>query len=129
MSLPPIEDMRSPTGPTMGWNKMKYTIDSSGYRHSAYRAYLPVDILSSRKDRLHVCTGALARKLLFTEHSNGSTCVRAVEIQKKGSGSTSVTVQARCEVVLACGALRTPQLLLLRWVQTMWGKLVHLYEV
>ena len=102
----------------MGWNKMKFTLDSSGCRHSAYRAYLPVDILTSRKDRLHVCTGALARKLLFTQHSDGSIHVKGVEIQEMRSGSLSVTVEARCEVVLACGALRTPQLLLLRWVQS-----------
>ncbi|KIM64127.1 GMC oxidoreductase [Scleroderma citrinum Foug A] len=125
ISLAPIEDMRSPTAPTMGWNKMKFTLDSSGCRHSAYRAYLPVDILTSRKDRLHVCTGALARKLLFTQHSDGSIHVKGVEIQEMRSGSLSVTVEARCEVVLACGALRTPQLLLLSGI----GPQEHLQDM
>ncbi|KAL4070297.1 alcohol oxidase [Scleroderma citrinum] len=124
MSLAPIEDMRLLTAPTMGWNKMLFTFDSTGCRHSAYRAYLPVEILSSRKHRLHVCTGALARKLLFTKNK-GSIHVRGVEIQKVNSESFFVTVQAKCEVVLACGTLRTPQLLLLSGV----GPQEHLQEM
>ncbi|KAG6333191.1 hypothetical protein ID866_5895 [Astraeus odoratus] len=120
--LPSIKDMHSPTALSIGWNKMQYTIDSSGYRHSAYRAYLPPEILTSRKDRLHVCTGALARKLLFTKDSdNGSIRVHGVEIQGTGSETAPISVRARSEVILACGALRTPQLLLLRQVRIIDG--------
>ncbi|KAI5998268.1 GMC oxidoreductase-domain-containing protein, partial [Pisolithus albus] len=123
--LPRIGDMHSPADSSIGWNKMQYTIDSSGRRSSSYRAYLPVEILASRKDGLHVCTGALARKLFFSRNDDGSVCVDGVEIQGAKSGDVSVNVRAKCEVILCCGALRTPQLLLLSGV----GPRKHLQEM
>lgn len=123
--LPTIEDMHSPTDPSIGWCKMQYTMDSSGCRSSSYRAYLPMEILASRKDRLHVYTGALARKLIFDRNGDGPICVRGVEIQGTNSDSISVNVRAKCEVILCCGALRTPQLLLLSGV----GPRKHLQEM
>ncbi|KAI6031099.1 GMC oxidoreductase [Pisolithus microcarpus 441] len=123
--LPRIGDMHSPADPGIGWNKMHYTIDSSGRRSSSYRAYLPVEILTSRKHRLHVCTNALARKLFFSRNDDGSTCVDGVEIQGAKSDDVSLNVRAKCEVILCCGALRTPQLLLLSGI----GPRKHLQEM
>ncbi|KAI6109389.1 hypothetical protein EDD16DRAFT_1706510 [Pisolithus croceorrhizus] len=123
--LPRIGDTHSSVDPSIGWYKMQFTIDSSGRRSSSYRAYLPMEILASRKDRLHVCTGALARRLCFSRNNDGSTCVDGVEIQGTNSDDVSVIVRAKCEVILCCGALRTPQLLLLIGV----GPKKHLQEM
>ncbi|KAI6138460.1 hypothetical protein BKA82DRAFT_4236029 [Pisolithus tinctorius] len=57
--LPTIEDMHSPTDPSIGW-----------------------------KDRLHVCTGALARNWFLIGMATGQ-CVRGVEIQGINSDSVS----------------------------------------
>ncbi|KAI5998317.1 hypothetical protein EDC04DRAFT_2909454 [Pisolithus marmoratus] len=90
--LPTIEDMHSPVNPSIGWCKMQSTIDPSGCRSSSYRAYLPMEILTSRKDRLHVCTGALARKLVFSRNNDGQICVDGVEIQGTKSDDDFVSL-------------------------------------
>ncbi|KAI6124282.1 hypothetical protein EV401DRAFT_1856874, partial [Pisolithus croceorrhizus] len=61
----------------------------------------------------------------FSRNNDGSTCVDGVKIRGTNSDDVSVNVRAKCEVILCCGALRTPQLLLLSGV----GPKKHLQEM
>lgn len=105
-------DMRSPLAPSVGSNKMQYTINSDGRRSSSFRAYLPRHFVEEHEN-LHICTNILACKLEFSEENDGTVRAVGVELQPI-HGSLTRIITARHEVVLACGALRNPQLLMLR---------------
>ncbi|KVE36949.1 GMC family oxidoreductase [Burkholderia sp. BDU5] len=77
-----------------------------GERCSAARAYLLPHI--GRRDNLRVETRAHAQRILF----DGT---RAIGVEVRQGGRVR-TFHARREVVLACGALQTPQLLMLSGV-------------
>lgn len=72
----------------------------NGERCSAAKAYLHP---AYKRDNLHVMSGCLAHRVLFT--NNKAT---GVEYSKKGSVKQ---VQARKEVILSGGAINSPQLL------------------
>ncbi|KAI0316861.1 GMC oxidoreductase-domain-containing protein [Amylostereum chailletii] len=124
LGFPPISDMHSPLEPSFGYNKIQFTVGADGTRQSAFRAYLPLDLLRERASRLHVCTHAVGEKLLFSSQCNGSLRADAVHVLSV-DGRSKRAIHARCEIVLACGALRTPQLLMLSGV----GPEDHLKEM
>lgn len=109
-------DMNSPFEPSTGVNKLQYALDARGRRHSSFRAFIPADIVAERPN-LHVCCGVLATKLEFSNGADG-LAAEAVEIQSYSDGKKKRFITARREIVLSCGALRTPQLLLLRFVHS-----------
>ncbi|KAF8516800.1 hypothetical protein JB92DRAFT_2909313 [Gautieria morchelliformis] len=124
MGFPCINDMHSPLEPGIGWNKMQFTIDSEGGRHSAFRAYLPDALARARSDRLHICTRAVACKIGFAKQADGTVRAENVEIASV-DGRHVRTVTAGREIILTCGALRTPQLLMLSGI----GPQDHLQEL
>ncbi|KAI0036018.1 hypothetical protein K488DRAFT_82458 [Vararia minispora EC-137] len=118
-----ISDMHSPLGPSFGYNKMQFTLDADGRRQSSFRAYLPKHLISERPVLLHVCTRAVGVKLYFSMDSSVRARADAVLVQTL-HGTRSRTIKAKREIVLACGALATPQLLMLSGV----GPASHLRE-
>ncbi|CCM04471.1 uncharacterized protein FIBRA_06651 [Fibroporia radiculosa] len=118
-----ILDMHSPLEPSIGVNKMQFTIDPSGRRQSAFRAYLHGDFVKEH-DNLHVCTKTSARKLEFSTADDGSIRAEGVELHSL-DGRQRRVVTARREIILSCGALHTPQLLLLSGI----GPQDHLHEM
>lgn len=106
--------MHSPLEPSMGFNKLQYTIDSSGYRQTAFRAYLPQEFVDTHPN-LHICTKTLACKLEFSDKSIGTLRAEAVELRAI-DGTQRRVIKAGHEIILACGALHTPKLLLLSGV-------------
>ncbi|PCH34319.1 GMC oxidoreductase [Wolfiporia cocos MD-104 SS10] len=117
-----IIDMHSPFEPSIGFNKIQYTLDAAGTRQSSFRAYLPRSYVEAHKN-LHVCTNVLAHKLEFSESDAGAIRAEGVMLQGIMGGQKRV-ITARKEIVLACGALHTPQLLMLSGV----GPKDHLRE-
>ena len=105
--------MHSPFEPSIGFNKMQYTIDSTGRRHSSFRAYLPADVVAARPN-LHVCINVLATRVECSESDDGAVSAEGVELER-ADGRLKRVITARREIVLSCGTLRTPQLLLLRY--------------
>ncbi|KAI0061445.1 alcohol oxidase [Artomyces pyxidatus] len=122
LGFPGIQDMHSPLEPSVGCNKMQFTIESSGYRSSAFRAYLPQEYVQTVGDHLHICTKTAATRLKFATDAHDKLRAIAVEIEQ---GPRKRTVKARREIVLTCGALSTPKLLLLSGV----GPQDHLREM
>lgn len=96
-------------------NKLQYTLDARGRRHSSFRAFLPADLVA-RRPNLHVCCGIIAAKIECSEGDGerGVVSAEAVQLQRVDGEGATRTITARREIVLGCGALRTPQLLLLR---------------
>ncbi|KAH9829469.1 GMC oxidoreductase-domain-containing protein [Rhodofomes roseus] len=117
-----IIDMHSPFEPSIGFNKMQYTVDSTGRRHSAFRAYLPAEVVRGRPN-LHVCINVVATRVEFSEGSDGTNSAEGVELESLDRSLKRI-ITARREIVLSCGALRTPQLLLLSGI----GPISHLRE-
>ena len=85
-----------------------------GERWSAARAYLHPHI--GKRPNLQVETGCYVTRILF----DGK---RAVGVQYTQNGQQK-TLRARCEVILAAGALQSPQLLMLSGI----GEAAHLQE-
>ena len=115
IGFPEIRDMHSPLEPSIGWSKQQFAVDAVGKRQSAFRAYLPVEFIKSRSDNLHICTSAFAQKITFVHKDAGELRADAVEVRSIDGRSIRV-VSAKREIILTAGALRTPQLLMLRCV-------------
>ncbi|KAI6109397.1 hypothetical protein EV401DRAFT_362040 [Pisolithus croceorrhizus] len=121
LSLPHIKDTHSPVDPSIGLYKMQFTVDSSGRCLSLYRAYPPVEILHLGRIGF-TCAWALWRaNCVFP----GIMMDRRAWIRGTNFDDVFVNVRAKCEVILCCGALRTPQPLLLSGV----GSRKHLQEM
>lgn len=88
---------------TGGAGPLQFNIDRHGHRHSAFNAYLE-PILGS--DRLTVLTGQSARSLLWHDKHT----VRGLRVADADGHETELL--ANDQVVLSCGALQTPGLLL-----------------
>ena len=87
-----------------GFGRFDMTVDN-GVRASTARAYLHPN---RRRDNLHVITGALTTRILFDRR-------RAIGVEYLRDGSPT-SAQAEREVILAAGAVASPQLLLLSGV-------------
>ncbi|KAJ7021772.1 hypothetical protein C8F04DRAFT_1241131 [Mycena alexandri] len=111
----PILDVHSPLQPSIGWTRLQYAIDADGSRHSAFRAYLPQRFAVSMRRIIHICTRAVAAKIGFLPEKDGRLRAHSVEIRSTDGRHIHVA-KARREIILACGALETPKLLLLSGV-------------
>jgi choline dehydrogenase-like flavoprotein len=111
VGLPIAWDVNDPSGPAAGYFYLDYTIDQNGHRHSAYRAYLPKKVAIARASRLTICTGVVASRLELDAVEGTAT---GVHIRPANSAqSPSFFVKARREVIVSCGAMGSPQLLML----------------
>lgn len=107
VGLPVGPGVNDPGAGPQGCFVMDQTIDGTGQRVSAYKAWLPTQTARERKDRLKICVGVVASKLLFDK--NG-TRVAGVMLRQ---GDREYTVNARREVIVCGGAICSPQLLML----------------
>lgn len=110
LGLPCEKEGNRPEAPSSGYFNLDLTIDGSGYRHSALRAYLPQELAQSRQDSLHICTGVVVAGL---DLDSGKGVVNGVFVQPAGpdTGSDPVLIKARREVILTAGAICNPQIL------------------
>ena len=92
--------------------------DSSSYRHSVDRAFLPSHLVQERKARLKICTNAL---VTWIEFEKSASEVRATGVHFESSdseaGGQGYFAKATREVILCAGALVSPQILMLRYVR------------
>ena len=105
-----------PTGPSVGCFRVDATIDDSSHRQSTFDAFLPLSIATQRAQNLSICPLTVVVKIAI-ENMEGSLKATGIYIKPDGdlgkNGST-VYVAANKEVILASGAIATPQILLLR---------------
>ncbi|KID83939.1 choline dehydrogenase [Metarhizium guizhouense ARSEF 977] len=103
-------DLNNPTAPAMGLFTFDAAIDKHGNRISALSAYLSKVVVSQRRDRLTICTGAAASRLETNAKTGLAT---GVYIRSSKGAQEEFFVKARREIIVCSGAICTPQLLLL----------------
>ncbi|KAH6692261.1 choline dehydrogenase, partial [Plectosphaerella plurivora] len=112
VGLPVGADLNNPESPAMGIFNIDVMVDKDSMRLSSQKAYLPRKLALERRGRLVICTGAAATKLEVDEDGKNVLGVHLLDVR-----STKVTracyVKAKREVIVACGALFSPQLLML----------------
>ncbi|KAI6025912.1 hypothetical protein F5J12DRAFT_925738 [Pisolithus orientalis] len=110
---------------TIGVNKIMSYIDHHGVRVSTEAAYLTSTVLA--RPNLKVVTNARVTKILF-DTSPPNKNPRAIGIEFSAFAQKDVgrrfRVRSRKEVVVCCGAVHTPQLLMLSGI----GPATHLDE-
>ncbi|KAG6856476.1 hypothetical protein H0H87_004055 [Tephrocybe sp. NHM501043] len=113
LGLPYTDDINAPDTPFNVCGKLDCTIDVGGHRNSTFAAFLPLKLVSQRKEHLHICVGAAVTALDIEEGSKNSR-VKGVSFRSAtGSDTTIYHARARREVILCAGAIATPQILLL----------------
>lgn len=94
----------------MGFYRLDQAVNERAERNTSYQAFLNEGIARARQSHLTVCTGASALRLKMDE-DGGS--VRGVFVRTTGKSKGDIYVEARREVIVCCGALKTAQLLML----------------
>jgi choline dehydrogenase-like flavoprotein len=110
-----LDDCNDPGAPSCGYFPLETAIDKNGERVSALTAYLSKAVVRERVKHLSVCTGAVASRLEIIGDEQMGRAVTGVYI-RSSTGPRSdkdYLVKARREVILTCGAMTSPQLLLL----------------
>jgi choline dehydrogenase-like flavoprotein len=112
IGLSTLDDCNDPGAPSCGYFPLETAIDKNGERVSAFSAYLPKTVAQERIKHLSVCTGTIASRLEIAgdKHVVTGVYIRPSIGPKPGK---DYLVKARREVILSCGAMTTPQLLLL----------------
>ncbi|KAJ7721459.1 alcohol oxidase [Mycena metata] len=109
MGFANVDNMNSPTAPVDACGIMDVAINENLQRVSSYHAFLPVEVAQDRRDRLKVCANAVATRIEF----EGDVAVGVVFEASDKSVAQPFRARAAKEVVVCCGALGSPQLLLL----------------
>ncbi|KAF2477178.1 FAD/NAD(P)-binding domain-containing protein, partial [Lindgomyces ingoldianus] len=110
-----LDDCNDPGAPSCGYFPLETAIDKNGERVSALTAYLSKTIARERIKHLRVCTGTVASRLEIAGDEQIGRAVTGVYIRSSTGPKTGkhYLVKAQREVILTCGAMNTPQLLLL----------------
>ncbi|KAF9895298.1 hypothetical protein FE257_000202 [Aspergillus nanangensis] len=105
--IPAIEDVNTPNG-TMGVTRFQTFIDPKGQRSSLATAYLTPEV--RKRPNLTIACHAQVTRLLTDRLTGPSPIVIGAELQSKRGGEL-FQVHAKREVILAAGAINTPQIL------------------
>ncbi|KAG1809926.1 alcohol oxidase [Suillus plorans] len=107
------DDANAPEGPCVSCAKIPVTLTSDGKRLSTFDAFLPPSITTQRQ-RLTICTDTLVTKIDFDV---GGVQPVASGVFFKPYESTPKQqpfyARAKKEIIVCCGAIETPHLLLL----------------
>ncbi|KAJ4419197.1 hypothetical protein N0V82_005104 [Gnomoniopsis sp. IMI 355080] len=113
IGLPIVDDVNDPAAPAMGFYRLDQAVNEKSERSTSYQSYLNKSIAYERQSHLTVCTGAIVSRLKMND---AASSVRGVFIRSAGilgEYTKDVYVEARREVIVCCGALKTAQLLML----------------
>ncbi|KAJ7276739.1 alcohol oxidase [Mycena rebaudengoi] len=111
LGIPLVEDINTPDAPVVACAKLDATIDASGRRSSTFDAFLPKSVALARKDRLNICTHTVVTSLHI---QNNKACGIFFEPEEPvGTHGKPFYARARREVVVCCGTIASPQLLML----------------
>lgn len=107
VGIPRIRDFNSHKG-MIGASQFQTFIDTKGQRSSTAVAYLTKDVVS--RPNLSIATGQIVTKIIF---DTSSPTPRAVGVEMSASKASPIryVVKAKKEVLLAAGAVQSPQIL------------------
>jgi choline dehydrogenase len=86
------------------------TVTADGRRSSTSEAFLPAQFVRGNQN-LKICFGAIVQRLDIDEENR----VRGVYVETEQRSAETYYIKAK-EVILCCGAIASPQLLMLRYV-------------
>ncbi|EPQ54341.1 alcohol oxidase [Gloeophyllum trabeum ATCC 11539] len=112
LGIPEIPDINAPDAPPVGCAMLDVSIDASMRRASTYSAFLPADVAFPRKERLKICTRSIVTGIEVATESSGLRA-KGIYFERLDPSSKTFYARAKREVVLCCGALGSPQLLML----------------
>ncbi|KAJ7080585.1 alcohol oxidase [Mycena belliarum] len=116
-----VGDLNAAGAPADAFATLDAAIDHKMRRVSACHAFLPARIACDRRQRLCICTQAVATRIVV----EGGVAVGVVFESNDESVPGAFFARARKEVVVSCGAIGSPQLLLLSGI----GPAGHLKEL
>jgi choline dehydrogenase-like flavoprotein len=105
-----VKDLNSSTVPVDACATLDVAVDESLRRVSSYHAFLPAEVAQDRRERLKICTNAVATRIDFDEN----VAVGVVFEPTNETRAQTFYARAKKEVIVCCGALGSPHLLLLR---------------
>ncbi|KAM5541488.1 hypothetical protein V8D89_004678 [Ganoderma adspersum] len=109
-----VQDFNSLNAPAACTGFQDHMKDSSSYRHSTDRAFLPPHLVQERKARLKICTNALVTRIEFENSASGIRATGVhLEPSDSAAGAQGYFAKATREVILCAGALVSPQILML----------------
>ena len=109
--MPVESELNNPDGPVDGFFNIDSMISPAGFRWAVNYGYLPRSVAQARRERLTICTGAVATKI-DVGHDGIARGVRFLDPRDKRP--REYYARARREVIVCCGTAFTPQLLMLR---------------
>ncbi|KAF7345046.1 GMC oxidoreductase [Mycena venus] len=121
LGLKIIDDANTPNAPAVTCVKLQLTLDESARRCSTFDAFLPRQIALDRRTHLKICTGTVATSL----HVVQGRVMGVSFFEEKADPRRTFYARARKEVVVCCGAIGTPQVLILGGI----GPKAHLEEL
>lgn len=119
MNLPVRNDINNPNAPPEALFEIEHMITKTGHRNSAQVGYLPKSLVLERQETLTICSGAVATRLQFNQDGTEATGAYILDRLDQKSAKESL-VSANREVIVSCGALFSPQFLMLRYVKPLW---------
>ncbi|KAJ7694879.1 alcohol oxidase [Mycena rosella] len=115
-----VGDLNAANVPVDAFATLDAAIDGKMRRMSTYHAFLPAEITNARRNRLSVCIKAVATRIMV----EGGVAVGVEFESSDKSVPGAFYARARREIVVCCGAIGSPQLLLLSGI----GAAEHLGE-
>ncbi|KAJ7449177.1 alcohol oxidase [Mycena latifolia] len=115
-----VNNFNSPDVPVDACATLDAAIDDKLRRVSSYNAFLPANLAQERYQRLKICTKAVGTRIEFNE----GVAVGVVFESSDKSIPGTFYARVRKEIVVCCGAIGSPQLLLLSGI----GPKAHLDE-
>ncbi|KAJ7450259.1 alcohol oxidase [Mycena galericulata] len=112
LGLEIVDDVNTSEAPAVTCAKLQLTLDARSRRCSTFDAFLPRHVALARRANLKICTNTIAGTLHVVEKR-----VMGVTFCEERDGEPEpgrmFYARARKEVVLCCGAIGTPQILML----------------
>ncbi|KAJ7434523.1 alcohol oxidase [Mycena galericulata] len=104
-----VVDFNASNVPVDALATLDTAIDSKMRRMSAYHTFLPATVAQERREHLKICTETIASKIVI----EASVAVGVMFESADNSKPRKFHARARREVVVCCGAIGSPHLLLL----------------
>jgi choline dehydrogenase len=113
LGVPYVEDINDTRHPASALTKLRTTVSVDGKRCSTFEAFLPEKFVKQQSN-LKICFGAVAQRLDVAA-TDGLTRVQGIFVENEKSSGKTFYVKGK-EVIVCGGAVASPQLLLLRYL-------------